>query len=225
MLKEQGKVDTFGFEDALADAGGWRTKFQKFEAGDIIYPKGRRSRHVYLVTDGLVVLNRKNPHPTNNSNTAIELTTNLVRAGNMFGLDRLSGAKVYSDDAVAQRATTVIKIPYLRFEEFAAKPEILPQVWRMLKSMYIRNEEQNTLFARGNVTNKAAGALLEFMEDDGTVQAIQQEVARLAGMDRVQMNYRLKRFELMGLLRRTGPLNNRLITILDPANLGNMKKK
>ncbi len=174
---------------------------------------------IYLIKSGSVRLYRLSPDGR-------ELTTAILRPGQMFGTSALVGKGSDSTFAQAMEDAYVCEASAEEFMSImSSHPLLAAQVTVALARQLLQMEQQLDRMAFQDVPERLAQALLQLAEDCGDtaepLRMTHEELARLAGTTRETATKVLDEFATDGLVQ----LGYRKVVILDPIGLSDVARR
>lgn len=166
-----------------------------YDKGEFVYKAGEPARNIHLLKSGIIL--------TRQDNVEESCISDIVRAGEIFGIDSLHSPERYTS-AQADTEVEIATIPVRKLAAIcSAYPKMALPFFQLLAEAYRRLEEHNTVIKNGQAKNKIASALIEFSEgQDINVQ--HWKLAARTSINRVTATKVMAELAEEGLILATG---------------------
>lgn len=205
-----------GLPTALQEAILAAAVVRQLLPGERLFSRGDAFDGLYCVVEGALRVGASNE-------AGKEALLTVIEPGNWFGEIALIDGLARTHDAVAEGASTVLRIPPVALDQlFTAHPEywrwIALLLTHKLRFAFVGIEEAALLPASLRVARRLiamAEGYGEYTDRRHVLTLPQEQLASMLALSRQTINQVLKQFEAQGLIR----LNYRELEILDWAGL------
>lgn len=178
-----------------------------------LFEQGVEATTLHLVISGQFAL-------VTSTDSGKELTTDIVKPGDIVGWESIEANNTYSSTAVAEEESQVISISIDMFQNLIeTDPSLVPLFFSLLAKAKERQERQAHLYKMGDSSKRIASALHDYVDDNSAIKNRQVNIAMRAGVDRTTVNDTLSDLEDAGIITRFGVGNRKVIVVFDESEL------